>query len=167
MFEITASHERAGRLLGQRRSARRRRSDAGRSRLDRRALRALEALAGGDERPSMAALQREHAARCARLGVRAPARATLYNTLVRLKGHAYAVSDLPVAVRRALYNVASDAVVPGRQLAFFCFNYGSLPAISFAAGLPWLDLYQATRLRGWRPRSRGLLLAARRARGTR
>jgi hypothetical protein len=142
MFEITASHERAGRLLGQRRSARRRRSDAGRSRLDRRALRALEALAGGDERPSMAALQREHAARCARLGVRAPARATLYN-------------------------VASDAVVPGRQLAFFCFNYGSLPAISFAAGLPWLDLYQATRLRGWRPRSRGLLLAARRARGTR
>jgi hypothetical protein len=55
--------------------------------------------------------------------------------------------------------------VPGHQLAFYCFNYGSLGAISYAAGLPWLDLYQARRMRGWRPRSFGLLLAVMRRRG--
>lgn len=55
--------------------------------------------------------------------------------------------------------------MPGPQLAFYCLNYGSLAAISYAAGLPWLDLYQAGRLRGWRPRSRGLLDAVLRARG--
>jgi hypothetical protein len=55
--------------------------------------------------------------------------------------------------------------VPGHQLAFYCFDYGSLAAISFAAGLPWLDLYQARRMRGWRPRSFGLLAAVMRRRG--
>jgi hypothetical protein len=48
---------------------------------------------------------------------------------------------------------------------FYCLNYGSLAAMSFAAGLPWLDLHQARHLRGWRPRSRGLLDAVLRARG--
>jgi len=91
-------------------------------------------------------------------------RASLYNALARLEGHAYAMADLPVPVAGSLYNLPSAGMVPGHQLAFYCFNYGSLPAISYAAGLPWLDLYQARRLRGWRPRSAGLLAAVMRAR---
>ena len=55
-------------------------------------------------------------------------------------------------------------LVPGHQLAFYCFNYGTSDVMSFAAGLPWLDLYQAAHLRGWWPRSRGLLDASLRAR---
>ena len=94
-------------------------------------------------------------------------RASLYNALARIEGHTYAIADLPAPVARALYNLAATGRVPGHQLAFYCFNYGSVPAISFAAGLPWLDLYQARRFRGWRPRSAGLLEAVMRARGIR
>jgi hypothetical protein len=83
----------------------------------------------------------------------------------RIEGHVYDISALPPHVREALYNLAPDGTVPGHQLAFYCFNHGSLAAASYAAGLPWLDLYQAARLRGWRPRSWGLLRAALRARG--
>ena len=115
----------------------------------------------------MAALQRLVSERCLSAGLKVPARASLYNALARLDGHVYAVGTLPPAVVEALYNIAPDGLVPGRQLAFYCFNYGSLPAISYAAGLPWLDLYQARRLRGWRPRSRGLLDAVMRVRGIR
>ena len=75
------------------------------------------------------------------------------------------MATLPTPVVEALYNIAPDWRVPGHQLAFYCFNYGSLGAISFAAGLPWLDLYQARRMRGWRPRSFGLLSAVMRRRG--
>lgn len=96
-----------------------------------------------------------------------PTRATLYNALTMLDGHRYPVSSLPVHVASALYNIAPDATVPGAQLAFYCFNYGTLGAVSYAAGLPWLDLHLARRLRGWRPRSRGLLEAVLRARGVR
>ena len=65
----------------------------------------------------------------------------------------------------ALYNLAPGGTVPGPQLGFYCFNYGCVAAISYAAGLPWLDLYQASRLRGWRRRSRGLLAGVARLRG--
>ena len=75
------------------------------------------------------------------------------------------MATLPTPVVDALYNIAPDGRVPGHQLAFHCFNYGSLGAISYAAGLPWLDLYQARRMRGWRPRSFGLLLAVMRTAG--
>lgn len=129
------------------------------------ALADLQRLVGRHERPSMAALQRDLARRCARRGLRPPSRAFFYNALVRLEVHSYRISELPQAVRQSLYNLAPDATVPGRQLAFACFNYGSLAAVSFASGLPWLDLYQARRLRGWRPRSRGLIDAAMLARG--
>jgi hypothetical protein len=67
------------------------------------------------------------------------------------------VSHLPPDVRDCLYNIGGNAKVPGHQLAFYCFNYGSTRAVAFAAGLPWLCLYQAGLLRGWRPKSRGLL----------
>lgn len=115
----------------------------------------------------MVILQRRIARLCAAEGLKTPARATLYNALNRIEGHSYAISALPPRVVEALYNFAPTGLVPGHQLAFYCLNYGSLAAMSFAAGLPWLDLYQAERLRGWRPRSRGLLTAIMRARRSR
>ena len=113
----------------------------------------------------MAALQRLVSERCVSAGLKPPVRASLYNALARLDGHVYSVATLPLPVVEALYNIAPVGHVPGHQLAFYCFNYGSLGAISYAAGLPWLDLYQARRMRGWRPRSFGLLLAVMRRRG--
>jgi hypothetical protein len=117
-----------------------------------------------EERPSMTAIHRRLAAFARERGWRPPARATLYAALPRLEGSRLELAHLPSAVQAALHNLAPDATVPGHQVAFCCFNHGSLAAASFAAGLPWLDLHQASRARGWRPRSRGLLLAALRAR---
>lgn len=76
----------------------------------------------------------------------------------------YRIEALKPAVRETLYNLPEAGDVPGHQLAFHCFNYGSTEAMSFAAGMPWLALFQAARLRGWRPRSRGLLEAVLKAR---
>lgn len=163
MFDINRSQRQAKKRLA-RVSSRRRRSDAGRSRLPKVVLAELRAAALGDDRPSMAALQRLVSERCRSAGLKPPVRASLYNALARLDGHLYSVATLPPPVVDALYNIASDGRVPGHQLAFHCFNYGSLAAISYAAGLPWLDLYQARRMRGWRPRSLGLLLAVMRRR---
>ena len=118
-------------------------------------------------RPNLTDIRRRLSALAARHGLRTPSRATLYNTLPHVVGTESSAGSLPAPVREALYNVTPDGRVPGRQVAFYCFNYGSLAAISFAAGLPWLDLYQSGLMRGWRPRSRGLLLAALRARGQR
>lgn len=102
---------------------------------------------------------------CAATGLRAPARATIYESMARTPARSYAVAELPAAAREALYNLSPTGRVPGHQLAFYCLNYGGLEAVSFAAGLPWLALYQAARLPGWRKRSRGLLEAIRRTRG--
>ena len=124
----------------------------------------LRAAALGQDRPSMSVLQRRLSERCAAEGIKPPVRASLYSALARIEGHSYAIADLPAPVASALYNLSPVDRVPGHQLAFYCFNYGSLPAISYAAGLPWLNLYQARRLRGWRPRSAGLLAAVMRAR---
>jgi hypothetical protein len=160
-FELSV--ERAARRLGH--TGPRRRSDAGTLRLAPTVQRALRALVLGQERPRMADLKRALDERCRRAGERAPSRATLYQALWRLEGHAYEPRRLPAAVRRVLYNLDPAGAVPGHQLAFYCFNYGTLDAVSFAAGLPWLDLYQAARLSGWRPRSQGLLIAVMRVRG--
>jgi hypothetical protein len=84
--------------------------------------------------------------------------------MARAKVHSFAIADLPHAARESLYNLPETGEVPGHQLAFYCLNYGGLDAISFAAGLPWLALYQADLLPGWRPRSHGLLKAIRLAR---
>jgi hypothetical protein len=118
----------------------------------------------GMTRPSMAALQQRVAALCRASRLRTPSRASLYNAFDLIEGHSYEIASLPPALREVLYNLAPTGKVPGCQLAFYCFNYGSLAALSFAAGLPWLDLFQARRLRGWRPRSRGLLDAVMRVR---
>lgn len=113
----------------------------------------------------MVALQKRVAAACDAAGLKVPSRASLYNAFSTIEGHDYSIASLPPDVAATLYNLDGAARVPGRQLAFYCFNYGGLTAFSFAAGLPWLDLYQASRLRGWRARSRGLLQAVMRVRG--
>ena len=102
---------------------------------------------------------------CEEQGLRPPSRSTVYTFLLQAPCSEFRVSALPTDVRPCLYNLSDDATVPGRQLAFYCFNYGGGRAASFAAGLPWLDLYQAARLPGWRPKSRGLIQAVLRVRG--
>ncbi|MBI3182725.1 MAG: hypothetical protein HYZ28_11360 [Myxococcales bacterium] len=113
----------------------------------------------------MRALEEELRVFCRESGQRAPARGTLYSFMAKAPTRRYEQARLPKAVREALYNVDPKASVPGHQLAFYCFNYGDVSAVSFAAGLPWLALFQAARMRGFRPRSRGLLEAVLRARG--
>ncbi len=127
----------------------------------------LRSSALGWRPPSLSAVQRRLAELARAKGWRPPSRATLYQTLARLDGSRHEVAGLPAAVRGALYNLSPEGTIPGHQLAFYCFNYGSPAAASFAAGLPWLDLHLAARLRGWRPRSRGLVLAALAARKAR
>ena len=112
----------------------------------------------------MAALLRRLRTSCDRAETRAPSRATVYGYLARARTPERRVSDLPAVVQRALYNLDPDSRVPEAQIAFYCFNYGQLGAVSFAAGLPWLALYQARRMRGWRKRSRGLIEAVARVR---
>ena len=112
----------------------------------------------------MRELLRELAAFCRRRRLRAPARATVYRFIERCPPHRYRIEDLPPPVQAALYNLGPDGDVPGHQLAFHAFQHGDTAAMSFAAGLPWLDLYQADRMRGWRPRSHGLLRAVLRRR---
>jgi hypothetical protein len=125
----------------------------------------MRELLSGQERPPIEWLLAELQRRCRELGQAAPSRATLYHWMERLDVHRYAAPSLPAAIRRLLYNLADDAEVPGPQLALYCFNYGGIRELSFGAGLPWIDLYQAARLRAFRPRSRGLLEAVLRARG--
>lgn len=112
----------------------------------------------------MRALLAQLRSKCASRGLNAPSRATAYKLLTSLPVPTYRVADLPDAVQSALYNLQPDSLVPAHQLAFYCVNYGDLEAVSFAAGLPWLAIYQALRMRGHRPRSRGLLEAVARAR---
>lgn len=166
-FDLSASLRRAQERVGSapRLSARRTRSDRGRSRLDPGALAAVAEVLSGQDRPGMAAALEEIAARCRRQRVKPPSRATVYNLLDALPTRTYRVRDLPRPVREALYNLDADSDVPGHQLAFYAFNYGDLAAVSFASGLPWLALRQALRLSGWRERSRGLAEAVARSRG--
>jgi hypothetical protein len=102
---------------------------------------------------------------CRKKQLTAPSRATVYKLLDKLPVPSFRIRNLPPAAREALYNLDSTSEVPAHQLAFYCFNYGTLEAVSFAAGLPWLAIYQAVRLPGYRGKSRGLALAVARARG--
>lgn len=167
-FDLEQSLERAGRRLARRPpTTRRRRSDAGQSRLHPAVLAAVRAAALEADRPAMAEVRRRVDRVCRQRGLQSPSRAGLYNALARAEGHVYAIAALPRDARRALHNLAADGSVPGHQLVYACVNHGSLAAVSFAAGLPWLDLHHAARLRGWRPRSRGLLEAILAVRGLR
>ncbi|MEW6366573.1 MAG: hypothetical protein AB1714_18245 [Acidobacteriota bacterium] len=167
MFDLEKAARRAEQWIGRaaERSERRRclRRDRGIPRSPK-AMEILGETVTGHERPGMPDLLEEVARRCRERGVACPSRASVYAALPRLAGHLYRPSDLPPAVQEALYNLAPDVPVPGRQVAFYCFNYGSVPAVCFAAGLPWLDLYQAAYMRGFRPKSRGLLEAVCRVR---
>jgi hypothetical protein len=167
IFNIQASLENARRRLqtAPRVSGRRPRSDRGSRRIDPRVLTALVEATAGQDRPSMVELAVRVGERCRLDGLKPPSRATLYKLLTTLPTPTYRLADLPPAVQRALYNLAPDSEVPAHQVAFYCFNYGDLGAISFAAGLPWLALYQARRLPGYRDKSRGLIDAVAEARG--
>ena len=113
----------------------------------------------------MRVVQQELAGACRKWHLRPPSRATIYRFMDQCPPRQYRVAELPPAVQRCLYNLDPEGTVPGQQLVFYAFNYGDTSAMSFAAGQPWLDLYQADRMRGWRPRSHGLLRAAMRRRG--
>lgn len=113
----------------------------------------------------MPAMLAELASYCRQAGLRPPSRATVYKLLPTLPTRTLRVSELPLAVQQALYNLTGDSLVPAHQVAFYCINYGSLAAVSYAAGLPWLALFEARRLPGYRARCRGLLDAVMHARG--
>lgn len=164
-FDLQESLKRAERRLGGAPTSRRQRRDRGRSRLAPEALAKLEELLQGQERLQVRTIMDLLGDHCAARGLQGPARATIYQAMARTPPRSYAVANLPASARETLYNLRGTREVPGHQLAFYCLNYGGLDAISFAAGLPWLALYQAARLPGWRPRSRGLLEAIRRVRG--
>lgn len=158
-FDLTRSMERARARLPQQQPSRRTRSDAGQSRLAPRAQALLAELLSAAERPSMTALLVELGARCRAEGVPCPSRAAVYNFLPRAPVPRYRVAELPAHARAALFNLDDAADVPGPQLAFYLINHGDTRALSFAAAMPWLCLYQAERMRGFRPKSHGLLRA--------
>jgi hypothetical protein len=166
MFNIQSSIDRATvRLKSAPAGGRRPRSDRGASRVDPRVLGWLAEATSGHDRPRMSDVLAQVAGQCRQHGLKPPSRATAYKLLATLPTTTYRHTTLPAAVRNALYNLDDASEVPAHQVAFYCFNYGDLSAISFAAGLPWLALYQAGRLPGYRARSRGLLDAVMRARG--
>ena len=166
IFNLPASLERAQRRLGVAKTRTRKpRSDDGAFRIDSRTLAVLAEACAGYDRPGMSALLASVGSACRDKGLAPPSRASVYKLLSILPTPRYQVSGLPADVRDALYNLTDDSEVLGHQLAFYCFNYGNLAATSFAAGLPWLALYQAARTPGYRSRSRGLLESVMRARG--
>jgi hypothetical protein len=67
-----------------------------------------------------------------------PSCASLYNAIKRAKSPVYRVADLPKAVQDTLLNV-DNPEIDGAHLAFCILNYGSLEALRFAAGLPWIS----------------------------
>ena len=157
---------RAERRLGSSSAAKRgSRSDRGSNRLPGELERLLAHLANQQERPPMKKVLETLAATADEGGLRMPSRTTIYRYFATVAPPALQTSSLPQAVRDALYNLDGTARVPSPQVVFYCFNYGTPGAMSFAAGLPWLALYQARRIRGWRGRSRALLEAVMRNRG--
>ena len=128
-------------------------------RMDRRVRKALRKALSTYHRPNLCAVRRLLVERCRSWGIAPPSRTTLYEMLEREAFHHYMVANLPAHIQSVLYNVDSKARIDGRQLAFYCFNYGALSALSFGASLPWVDLMQAARAPGWRPQSKGLIEA--------
>ncbi len=166
IFDIGASQERARRRLQSApKVGRRPRSDRGRLRIDPRVLAVLVDATASYDRPSMAEILKRVGERCRPKRLTPPSRASVYKLLGTLPTPSYRFAELPAAVQNALYNLGPDSDVPAHQIAFYCFNYGDVEAMSFAAGLPWLALYQALRTPGHRPKSRGLLEAVAVARG--
>lgn len=163
-FDFDASIARAEVRLGRER-VRAKRRDSGQARIDARVLELVHGKLSGQERPDLVAVHASVIALCRAVGLKPPARSSLYAIADRMPGRMYALCDLPEHVRETLHNVAPTAEVPGRQIAFACVNYGDARALAFAASLPWLDLHQARGLRGYREKSIGVLNAICAARG--
>jgi hypothetical protein len=165
-FNLQESLERAEKRLGSPEEfhGKLARSDRGVSRLNPIVIECLTKIASGMEKPRMTEMLKELALMCEKKGIPKPSRATVYKLLDKLPAPSYKVNDLPESVRNALYNLSPSSEVPGHQLAFYCFNYGTMDAVSFAASLPWLAVYQALKLPGYRKKSRGLALAVATAR---
>lgn len=163
MFDLTKSLADADARF--KRAGRKRRTDKGSFRFDERAQAILDGLLSGYERPKTAGLLRELRTRCAELGVTAPSRATVYNYIDSAPVPRLNIEALPAEVRSVLYNLDATTPVPSHQVAFRAFNEGGLRALSYAAGLPWLALHRARRLRGWRPRGLAVIEAVCRSRG--
>jgi len=164
LFDLDKSLKTAELRLSGTRRPRRRRADAGSMRLPAAVAERLQQLLGGQERPRARQVEADVRAFCEGRGLRSPARATIYRFMAQGPSHDYRARELPAHVRAALYNLDDDAVVPGHQLVFYAFNYGDTRAMCYAAALPWLDLYQAARMRGWRAKSIGPLRAVMRRR---
>lgn len=149
---------------GDRLSGRRKRADAGRSRIDPRAQAMLGELLADSDQPRMADVLARLRERCLAQGVPCPSRAAIYKFLPNAPTPRYRMDQLPEHARAALYNLDGTAEVPGPQLVFYLINHGDTRALSFAAGMPLLCLRQAERMRGFRPKSHALLRALIRAR---
>ena len=145
--------------------ARRRRADSGKSRLPDAVQRRLDQLLSTRDRPRVIDVLTDIGGLCRAEGLRPPSRATIYAAFERAEPPVYETGTLPEPVRRALYNLDGVRAVPGHQVAFCAFNYGDAQALSFAAGMPWLCLHHAARIRGWRPKSLALLKAVMHCRG--
>ena len=113
----------------------------------------------------MAAIMSSLRTHCQAHNSACPSRGSVYNFCKYLSPPSYEIESLPKALRATLYNLGEDAVIPGAQLVYYAFHYGSTAALCQASALPWIDLYQASLRPAWRPRSRGLLEAVMRARG--
>lgn len=132
-------------------TARRPRSDAGKSRLPDAVVGALLKMMRRQERPPMREMLDEIAEVCRQIRETTPSRATIYRFMAQCPPRQVRIADLPDSVRETLYNLDHNGLVPGHQLAFYAFSFGDMRALSFATGLPWPDLYQADRMRGWPP----------------
>lgn len=148
-------------------SARATRSDAGASRLHPELQRQLDRLFSGAERPRMRDVRAQLAATCARGGLQPPSRAAIYAWLPRAAVPSYRVGELPAHLRELIHNLDDAAEIPGPQLVCALMNHGDTRALSYAAGMPWLCLVRAERLRDFRPKSHALLRAVLRGRGLR
>lgn len=148
-------------------SKRQPRSDRGKARLHPKVERKIAELLRSRERPALASVHARLEAFCQQRGFALPARTSIYNAIDRVDVPSFSWDELPPAVRDALYNQRRDESratsgaleIPGDQVVFYAFNYGSPRAMSFASGLDWLCLERASRRRGWRPKSRALLEA--------
>lgn len=156
-FSFEASLDHAARRL--RSPAGRVRADRGLSRLHPRVERKLQELLSTPERPSPTAVWRDLRSFCLTKHLDAPSRATVYNAIARAAPPSFDFAALPPAVQRCLHNVDPNEPIPGHQVVQAAFNAGDVRALSFAAGLPWLCLYRASTLRGFRTKSLSLLRA--------
>ncbi len=139
--------------------------DSGHSRFPKPVQKKLRNLLLTYDRPSMTKLMKDLSTFCDKNQLPCPSRASIYNFAKHVPANTYDPAQLQEDIRATLYNLDDQTRIPGHQLVYYAFHYGTLRAVSQASGLPWIDLYQASFLPAWRPKSRCLLEAVLRARG--